>query len=354
MIVLLAHLTSESLELALVRKNSDPKKDIKPHVFLTRSLPLHADMRSYLKDAHERLASTKEAIDSAFCVLGSAFFKSETKRISKTFSVPTRIDENLLKKITATDEKGTEIENEILSSKANGYSVKTLIGKEVSDIEIVNYQSADTNDSLKELKENIIPISRDISFHTPPYIFLKILSGLHQDASPFLIINIERTVSNFSFINAELYIETVTVQSGISDIIRKVMVEFNSDEEVSLSLLKMMNEGSLDEKNKLAIEKVIQEGANSWASEMKQAFRQLGNGYALPSTMYLFAPQEWLNIFRNELKNNDYSSFTSYEGQAEMRISDLEDKASDVSFESAPEHRSVLLADVLFIDKYLI
>lgn len=329
MVILLIHITSDSMEASLTRGGE---------IFFSRTLALHSDLKGFISDSHSKLSETKEKIGEVVVILGSPFFSAHIRIIEESHDKPIKIDANLLQKLIVNTDTGFEIENEILYSKINGYPVRNIVGKDASEIQLTVYQSKTQPEIIDELKNFIIQISKKISFHTFPYVAFRALSSLQEDPKPFILVEIGRASSTFSLINGESFIESSAIDKGIDHLIKSVMQRLNVDEKVAISLFAMKKDNTLDDKNKERLDQAIDGAMKEWNIDLFSALHKLSNGRTIPTEICLIASSEWSEIFKNTLSNNDYSRFSYDDKGGEVKVTDF--TSSHI--------------DVVFIDKHLI
>ncbi len=314
MAYLLVHLMSDNLEASLVSKGE---------AFHIRSIPLHTNLKAYLGEAHAILGKHKEKIERVFCIIGQGFSDSESTVISKTFEKPTRIDQNLLNKLKESKIEPEAIENEVLSTKVNGYLITKPIGKEALTLEIAVFKSKALPGVMDELKENIIGSNKKMTVHSFPYVLFKTFNQ-------FLAMEIGRNITTFTSFDDSNQFQTATMDLGINDFIQVIKEKLNVDENVAETLFKMRNEKTLDEDGTKKLNDALLETRKKWTSEIYKTFFELRKGTSLPNKIIIFVSDDWKMFFDDLVRNNDYRDFGAKDTVSNIDL--LEHAKVDVSF----------------------
>jgi hypothetical protein len=250
--VFIVHLNSTSIDTSIARIGKNDNLEL----FFSRSSASKEGFRKIVQETHQELARLKEKVQKILCVVGGSFASGETRIISYDNKVPFMVSKEIVSKLLTENsaKKVNEIEKEIIHTKLNGYDTPSPFGKEATTVELTLFRSTMTMEIMNDIIEDLRPISRNIFFHTFPYIAFKTLSSVRNSSAPYILIEIENSLTTFSLIKENSFLEVVTFPTGVQFILDSLKEDMNVDEKVATSFLKMKAENILEAETNLKLE----------------------------------------------------------------------------------------------------
>lgn len=289
------------------------------------------------------------------------FYSAETRIIKITRKNPFLIDkkfvDGLLKEEIAIfereralrqklQEKDFElIEKEIVGSLLNGYPIKNINGKKVSEAELFLYFSAGLKnimDDLKEEAEKIQPRLK-ISFHSSPFIIYKTLSSMIDEKKNLLIFKLGKEISEILLIGDGRIKEMVNFAKGENFFGRRAAFRLNLPPEEGQNIANNYLQEKLNPEYNEKIKETMENAFKEFESDLKDSVFMLGKEYFLPYYVLVLSSRAFFPRIKNILENESFKNYTVLKKSFEPELLDF--KYAEPEAGMNPEIRSKIKDD---------
>lgn len=290
------------------------------------------------------------------------FYSAETRIVKiarkNPFLIEKKFIDSLLKEEVAIfereralrqklQEKNFElIEKEIVGSLLNGYPIKNINGKKVSEAELFLYFSAglkNITDDLKEEAEKIQPRLK-ISFHTSPFIIYKTLNPIIEEKKNLLIFKLGKEISEILLIGDGRIKEMVSFAKGENFFGRRAAFRLNLSPEEGQNIVNNYLQEKLNPEYDKKIRETMENAFKEFESDLKDSVFMLGKEYFLPYYALVLSSRAFFPIIKNILKNESFKNYTVLKKSFEPEALDLKYAESELGM--SPEIRSKIKDDL--------
>lgn len=182
--------------------------------------------------------------------------------------------------ITALEKKNSElnpnlqvIEKQLIWIKANGYKIKSLVGKKTSNVSaeaIFNLVNPKFISKVKTEFENFFYLPN--SFTTLPILSAEVIAD-KISGNEFVLLIPEDEITDICLIREGIVIKSVSAPVGKNYFLRSLMENNKiADSASAESILKMFSEGHLEESKKIEIEKTLDKTKSFVVKIIKDSF----------------------------------------------------------------------------------
>lgn len=280
------------------------------------------------------------------------FYSAETRTIKIARKNPFLIDkkfvDSLLKEEVAifTGKKDFEpIEKKIIGSLLNGYPVKNINDKKVSEAELFLYFSAGLKNIMDELKEETEKIQPrlKISFHTSPFIIYKALNSMIDEKKNLLIFKLGKEISEILLIGDGRIKEMVNFAKGENFLGRRAAFRLNLSPEEGQNIVNNYLQKKLNPEYNEKIKETMENAFKEFESDLKDSIFMLGKEYFLPHYILVLSSRAFFPEIKNILENESFKDYTILKKSLEPELLDLEYAEPELGMN--PEIRSKIKDD---------
>ncbi len=242
------------------------------------------------------------------CFLSAPFYAGQTRVIHYNTAKPTKISRSLIDDLIKTElqhfeaEHGDQhqlIENRLLSTKLNGYTISRPYGQMATELELINYFSLGSVKILDRLRETIAGTfhHRAIVFHTMAQTYYEVWRQIMPEHDSYLLFDIGGEVTELSVVSRGLLWETLSFPLGENYIIRQVAKTLKTTLPEAYSTIKRQ---VLSEHHELVSGQLATISANlkvEWLAACRQALAQASSGCFLPDRAWLIGNRDLVPLF---------------------------------------------------------
>lgn len=270
---------------------------------------------------HSYWKSKTKKVDGCLVSFSSPWFVSKTKHIELSNTVPFVITKDFIEDIIRKEEvlftkelipsNGTEnnfkvIENSIVHTKINGYTLENSIGKKTKNLDAFLYMSVVSGQIINKV-ENVIykttHIPKDrVLIHTFPLVSFTVIRDVFSASSDFVLIDITGEVTDITLVQNDVIMKSVSIPSGRNFMVRQIMKYFGVTSEIAESTLKLYTEDRLDKDDQTKMESVFIDVEKEWSIYLENGLNELSPKMVLPGNVFLTADEDVSSIYINFLK----------------------------------------------------
>lgn len=276
--------------------------------------------------------------DTALVILSSPWYLSETNTIKMQESVPFLITDKLIKKATANIVKAyqgekdtvTVLEQNFLCALLNGYSVSDPVGKKATDFSVDVFTSYSRKDSVKRI-EGILGSNlhlHRIFIHSQSLVSFSAINDLYPKTKDYSVIDITSVLTEIMIIKENVLKDTASFPLGRYFLMQSIANTMNSSQDVAESMIESYFNNKLDTETGQKVKDSINIAEKEWLNNFSAVLRKISMNGSLPKVVYLFAPSEIAQIFKQFIENEEYQQFALTEGRFEVKIMNAEDTIS--------------------------
>ena len=315
--------------------------------------------------------------DNALIVLSSPWYLSETNTIKMQEAAPFLVTEDLVDKATSNIIKAykgekdniTVLEQNFLSVVVNGYTISNPIGKKVKDLDINVFTSYARSESIKKI-EDIINSNfhlHNIHIHSQSLISFSAINDLYPNLKDYTVIDITSILTEVSIVKENVLRDTASFPKGryffMQDVAKTMGFASPATETSSLSpdiaesLIESYVNNKLDDDTKQRVGLAIKSAEKSWLESFSSILRQVATNSVLPKDIFLFAPHDIAEIFKQFIENEEYQQFALTTGKFEIKIMNATDASAlceiDKDANTGQELDTSIIIGALFNNKKL-
>ncbi len=272
-------------------------------------------------------------ISSALVTFSSPWFFSKTKHIVISDEKEFIITKAFLDDVIAKEgelfkkelvEKGTSeeafalIENSIVHTKINGYTLNDSIGKRTNSFDAFLSMSVAPQNVVKLVEDCILKhthVGKDrIFMRTFPLVSFSVIRDIFHNTSDFILMDVTGEVTDMTVVSDGAMVASVSFPSGRNFIIRQVAKAFDVSPEIALSTLHMYAWDKTDNETKERMVSVLADVAKEWTIYYEDARSSLSSGTILPKMLYMTADADTAPFFLDFLKTSGVNMVTHISG----------------------------------------
>ena len=242
------------------------------------------------------------------CFLSAPFYAGQTRVIHYRTAKPAKITRSLVADLIKTElqrfsaEHGGQhqlVENRLLSTKLNGYTMSQPYGQTAMELELINYFSLGSAKILDRVREIIAGTfhHRSIVFHTMAQTYYEVWRQIMPDYDSYLLFDIGGEVTELSVVSHGLLWETLSFPLGENYMIRQVAKTIKTTLPEAYSTIKRQ---ILNEHHQLAsaqLAKMLAGLKTEWLTACRQALAQASSGCFLPDRAWLIGNHDLVPLF---------------------------------------------------------
>lgn len=288
--------------------------------------------------------------------LNLPFYSAETRIIKiarkNPFLIEKKFIDGLLKEEIMIFERGRAlrrklqkkefelIEKEIMGSLLNGYPVKNISGKKVSEVELFLYFSAGQKNIIDEFKEEAEKIQPrlKISFHTSPFIIYKALNSIIEEKKNLLIFKLGKEISEILLIGEGHVKEMVNFAKGENFFGRRTAFRLNLPPEEGQDIANNYLQEKLNPEYNEKIKETMENAFKEFENDLKDSALMLGKEYFLPYYVLILSSRAFFPRIKNILENESFKNYMVLKKSFEPEALDL--KYAEPEPGMSPEIRS--------------
>ena len=284
----------------------------------TVAVNLHKEGLKRIK--HSFFGSHK--LRDAYCVFASPWYISQTKIIKEenndAFTISSSAMNELIKKeqdqFTKEIKEGKYqqifgpdtvlLEKKIIDVKLNGYDIHNPVGKKARELELTLFSSFISKEIIDSVDKTIHKAFavRSINHSSYSLVSWNACKILFPDTRDHFFFDVSSEMTDISLISKDILIETISFPMGKSELLRRVVKEFDMAPDIALSSLSTYFSGQIDEKFKQKLEVVLNRAADDWHEACVGALRQFQKIYALPKAAFVTADLDTAKFFLKALE----------------------------------------------------
>jgi len=197
------------------------------------------------------------------CFLSGSWVSSEVTVIKDQLPEPMKITESFLKsklikefrgfknKMRSSfgpDIDGVVIEQQLISSKLNGYEIDDLVGHLTQNLELTALQTAVASNVYKHFNKAISRSTgnNNITYHSHTLVGTRALQYLKLPTADIIYVDITNYSTDILNICGHRLYSTNPLYTGVKDQVRQLSVKLGVSETVTESYIKAENEGVLE------------------------------------------------------------------------------------------------------------
>ncbi|OGI92417.1 hypothetical protein A2933_00450 [Candidatus Nomurabacteria bacterium RIFCSPLOWO2_01_FULL_46_18] len=353
-----------------------------PQIFHTVREPLvllpKLDIDQFLSLTFKTLSTVAEKIsqagvgapDKIFCVLGPAWYGSQTRIIklakNTPFTFTTKLADELIQKeihlfeeehllrYLEEEERSIPIELKNLKISLNGYPTENPLFRRARELEMTIFISMGGKLFLEQAQAVIRDhFHRDeVKFSSLTMASFTAVRDLYS-LSDFLLVNIGGEITAIALVKKDILCESNSFPMGRNFIIREVARELGVTLEEAKSLVSLYKDEHAEGRVRVKLEKAIGKIRSDWLKKFQESLAGLSNDISLPSDIFVIADPDLANFFSEMIKNEQLSQYTLTDSK--FKINFLDEKAlhGAVSFTGNATRDSALSLESIYINRYL-
>lgn len=270
------------------RKNIDLRHDFDFERFfgsMLQSLEVVAvDVLSSLADSVENVVSSMgdsgrrvlgrrlhPKIRNVYCVLSLPWYRSVVEGVNLQFEKEQMVTAETVMRVIqqvgeemkagfVTPEGIGILEEKVLEYKLNGYKLDKPVYAQARSLGLKLYLSAVSKSTLRSIRT---PIRKAVSFrkiNTASFllVFFSVLRDMYPDRNTFMTFDIRGEVSEFSIVEDDILLHSISVPRGKSSLIREIAKTLNLELFDAAAKLSLYMADKLDESMRARIEMIVE------------------------------------------------------------------------------------------------
>jgi len=208
------------------------------------------------------------------------------------------------------------IEESIVHTKINGYTLEVSLGKKTNVFDltlclaVLPKNIADKVSNII-LKHTSIPRGR-VKMHTFPLISFTVLYDIFPNVNDFIMMDITSEVTELTLVRDNTINQTVSFPSGKNFIIRQIAKAQSVPTEVAESTLHLYNMNKVNGSAVGNMQNLLADTEKEWAIYFEEAISKLSAQTSLPSKIYVTADSDVAPIFMDFMKLSKTDSTGSF------------------------------------------
>lgn len=323
-------------------------------VVLPEKLSLKEIFRKIKKPLFELMEELLKSFRSSDVLLGLnlPFYNAETRVIKIKRKNPFIIDKKFLGNLLKEEinifkgeiahrqelqEQGFELmEKEIMYVLLNGYPVKQILEKKVSEAELFLYLSIGWKSILDEIREEFERSRPNlkISFHSFPFIIYRTLNSILRKEGNFLVFKLGEEISEILLIEEGHIKEIVSFSKGVNFFARRISSMFGVSLEEGGNFLNNYFQEKLNVEYNQKIKEVVGLSSKEFEKNLKEAILLLSKEYFFPSKVLISAPSLFFPKIKEVFSQETFKNYTILRKPFELELLELKDLEPFLSIEA--------------------
>jgi len=288
-------------------------------------------MNSIMSDLVSDIQSFKadneiENIARVNCVFSSPWYQAKVETLifnEKKQIVFTK--DYLNKKIKKMEEikepEGSEVlEDKILSTYLNGYEVVNPYKKTFKQAKLAFYKTfigKNTKIKFEEIIKNSLK-PKNIFMNSHPIAILSILKTNYHSVNDFCLFDIGGEITEISIFKDGLFKELINIPKGYNFLTRKISEKYKTDQQTSVSKIKMLSGGELSDKE---VDIFILNSIKEWFSDIKTMRKEEVENVS--KNIFITTDNDYKKIITDNINKKEfYSDILELPIQPNVRVID--------------------------------
>ncbi len=307
-------------------------------------------------------------IKQVFCFLASPWYVSQTIvtniKEKKEFnitqklldSINTKETENFIKselnensKFTGDKASVEILDNKILQTKLNGYSIDNPIKYRTNNFETTIFISMSQKNVLDQIRKVVERkfVSHNIHFHSFGLGSFLVLRDIFKE-DDFLFLDMGGEISDILFVKNGVLQETYSFPIGRNVFIKEIMNSLGESYETAVSRLRIHHKEEVDEQ----LVSVLSELKNKWIRELEEGMLKLSSGGLSPRNIFLMTDDDMMGIITKTIKEARFEKlvFPNYNEAANLVQIDF-DKLKEFCVCGARDVDIFLSLETIFVNR---
>lgn len=301
-------------------------------------------------------------IDNACVLMSSPWYISETSVIKmdevKPFTVTDSLlatsKENLVKAYRDAHEVDVAVlEQKIIHILLNGYPTNEPLRKKASTLDMTIFTSFARKSSIEQIRDTIdqnFHIKKS-AIHSQSLVSFTVISDAWSNILQYVIADVTSQLTELVSVRKGALSEAFSFPKGKQYIVSAISDSLKVSTEVAESLIRMKNEGKIDSDLGKKVDIVIQTVKKDWLKSFSDSLSVMSSSSSLPSTFFLFAPKDVLNIFSDFISSEEYQQFSFAEGKFTVKNIGIQDLQPFCKVEQGADSDLSLMIGSVFNNK---
>ena len=310
------------------------------------------------------------APEKIFCVLGPAWYGSQTRIIklakNTPFTFTTKLADELIQKeihlfkeehllqYLEEEEQSVPIELKNLKISLNGYPTESPLDRSVRELEMTIFISMGGKLFLEQAQSVIRDhFHRDeVKFSSLAIASFTTVRDLYA-LSDFLLVNIGGEITAVALVKKDILSESSSFPMGRNFIIREAARELSTTLEEAKSLISLYKDEHADGKARAKLEKAIGKIRSDWLKKFQESLAGLSNEISLPSTVFVTADPDLAGFFLETIENEQLSQYTLTDSKFKINFLNEEALHGAAFFAGNVARDPALMLESIYINRYL-
>lgn len=301
-------------------------------------------------------------IDSAFVLVSSPWYISETSVVKMKEQKPFVVTENLLLNAKENIVKGYRdahevdvavLEQKIINIQLNGYPTNAPIKKKAESLDMTLFTSFARKTSLDQIRDTIDSYFhvKKIDIHSQSLVSFTVISDTWHDMSQYIIADVTSQLTELVSVRKGSLSEAYSFPKGKQFLVKSIADNMKVATEVAESLLKMRNDGIIETDLKVKLDSSLEQAKKEWLKSFADSLAVLSASSSLPSTFFLFAPKDVVKIFSDYILCEEYQQFSFAEGKFNVKAIGVSDLLPYCKVENGTSSDLSLMIGAIFNNK---
>lgn len=311
------------------------------------------------------------APSNIFCILSSPWYISQTRVINFSKNTPfvfnTKLADSLIQKeinlfkeehlvkYANTQNSVRLIEFKNIKVMLNGYETPNPLNQKGRELEMTVFISMSPEKILSKIEETINQHFhfKEIKFSSFMMTFFTIMRDLNSHQENFLLIDVGGEVTDISMIKKNILRELISFPLGRNFIIRGVASLLKCSLGEAESYLSLMRDEHADISVIKRLEPVISKLKTEWLQKFQESLANLSNDISIPATIYLAVDKDFVDLFCQIIKTEQFNQYTLTESKFEVIILSSQMFQGMAIFGKDVVRDPALITDVIYINRFL-
>ena len=305
--------------------------------------------------------------DAISVVIGTPWYLSQSRTVMYQGETPIKVDEKFVGKLLAAEVDafahehytGTApgiVEEVVMKVALNGYPTGRPYNKMAKEVAVTFYLSMAQELFLEAVRKEIASAyhHREIKFHTFTFAAWQVARFTSMVGIPDLnFIDIGGEVSEWTLVEADCVVESVSFPIGAHTIIRDLAANFSIDLEEARTLYEAYQEKRVSPSVDKRIAEVLAGVEGKWVNYMRAIIGSLANTHILPTRYCVVGFPETARLFCEALGSPDIQAL-GVGAESNMCVLPTIEDLKPLYTESNLGKPDVFMAfEIIFLDKYI-
>lgn len=301
-------------------------------------------------------------LEDACVLMSSPWYISETSVIKIDEAKPFLVTDNLLatskENLVKAYRDAHEVDVVVLEQKIihillNGYPTNEPLKKKASTLDMTIFTSFARKSSIDQIRD-IIDQNFHIkktTIHSQSLVSFTVISDAWNNVSQYIIADVTSQLTELVAVRKGALSEAFSFPKGKQYVVSAISEALKVSTEVAESLIRMKNEGKIDIDLCKKVDTVLQNVRKDWLKSFSESLGVMSSSSSLPSTFFLFAPKDVLNIFSDFIASEEYQQFSFAEGKFTVKNIGIQDLQPYCKVEPGAESDLSLMIGSIFNNK---